>query len=327
MTGPHPAVAAIRLATRTTLATIAHQHPNTTILVACSGGPDSLALAAAAAFEAPRLGLHPGAVIIDHALQPNSHTITHSAATTCTNLGLHPVITHRVDTTTYSNTGPEAAARAARYTAFEATATSTNASAILLAHTQHDQAEQVLLGLLRGSGARSLAGMPPHRDLYHRPLLNTPAHLTHDACAALNLTPWHDPHNTDPRYTRVRTRELLDTIATELGPGIIPGLARTAELLRTDADTLDTIATHETTKLGPPPWDTQKIAELLPGIRRRVWRQLATTIGAPHGALTSTHVNQLDALITNWHGQGGVHLPGGHVITRTGTRVGPVTKP
>src|SRR5665811_560614 len=277
VTGPHRAIAATRLAVRKTLGEIEQVHPGALVLVACSGGADSLALAAAVAFEAPRAGLSPGAVIVDHDLQEGSLAVAERAADQCRGLGLEPVeiVTVQVWSSGGGHgngdgvaSGPEARARDARYSAFEDVAERVGAVAVLLGHTRDDQAEQVLLGLARGSGARSLSGMPARRGPYVRPLLGVARATTVAACEAAGLTAWVDPHNSDPAYGRVRARALLPVLETELGPGAVAALARSADLLREDADALDDLATEARGELGRP-------GPRLPG--RRAHRR-------PHGA-------------------------------------------
>ncbi|MEN1976940.1 tRNA lysidine(34) synthetase TilS, partial [Cellulomonas olei] len=244
MAGPHPAVAATRSAVA---ASVADLPDGARVLVACSGGPDSLALAAATAFVATAGGrgrLRAGAVVVDHGLQPGSADVASRAAAACRRLGLDPVEVVAVDVT--GPGGPEAAARAARTGALESAAGRLGAAAVLLGHTRDDQAEGVLLGLARGSGARSLAGMAPVRGLLRRPLLAVTRAQTVAACAALGLDPWHDPTNAgaapgDPRRSRVRAH-VMPVLERELGPGVAAALARSAELLREDADALDALA-------------------------------------------------------------------------------------
>lgn len=216
-------------------------------LVGLSGGADSLALAAALAAEAGAAGWRAGALVVDHALQEGSAATAERAAEQARALGLDPVVVRRV--AVRSGSGPEAAAREARYAAFEEVAAELGAAAILAAHTRDDQAEQVLLALARGSGTRSIAGIPPIRTLsdtcvLQRPLLAAEPGVTRAttvaACAELGLAPWSDPHNADPTYARVRVRErALPALARELGPGVTAGLARSADLAREDAEALD----------------------------------------------------------------------------------------
>ena len=104
---------------------------------------------------------------------------------------------------------------------------------MLLAHTLDDQAETVLLGLGRGSGARSIAGMRPYDPPWCRPLLGVRREVTHAACVELGLNVWHDPHNSDRRFTRSRLRsEVLPLMEEVLGGGVAEALARTATALR-----------------------------------------------------------------------------------------------
>ncbi len=317
MTGPHRAIAETRLAVRRELAQI---DPGGLVLVACSGGVDSLALAAAAAFEAPRTGLTAGALVVDHGLQDGSAAVADRAADQCRRLGLNPVevVTVKVGS---SGSGPEAGARDARYQAFEEVAGRLGAVAVLLGHTRDDQAEQVLLGLARGSGTRSLAGMPVRRGRYVRPLLGVARTTTVAACEAAGLTPWVDPHNSDPAYGRVRARALLPLLDAELGPGTTAALARSADLLRVDADALDDLAAAARDRLGQGPVDTSVLLALPRAIRARVWRLLALEAGCPSGSLAAGHVEALDTLVTSWRGQGPIDLPGHVKGSRSGGRV------
>ena len=282
--------------------------PASLALVAVSGGADSLALAAAASFVAPRDGWRAGAVVVDHGLQPGSGEVAEAAAGACRALGLDPVLVVRAEVG--AGGGPEDAARTARYAALTRAADDCGADAVLLGHSRDDQAETVLLALARGSGTRSLAGMAAVRDLWRRPLLDLPRTTTRAACAALGLTPWDDPHNADPRFARVRARALLPLLERELGPGLVAGLARTAALAREDADALDAIAAAAHDRPGGADLAVADLLTLAPAVRRRVLRRAAGR------ALTSTQVAAVDALVTDWHGQGPVSLPGGGSVVR-----------
>ena len=321
MTGPHPAIAATRVAVRQALGQIEQITPGGLVLAACSGGADSLALAAAVAFEAPRAGLTAGAVIVDHGLQEGSLAVADRAADQCRRLlSLDPVevVTVRVAS---SGSGPEAQAREARYKAFEDVAERVGAVAVMLGHTREDQAEQVLLGLARGSGARSLSGMPARRGLYVRPLLGLARAITVAACDAAGLTAWVDPHNSDRAYGRVRARALLPVLEAELGRGTVAALARSADLLREDADALDDLAAQARDELGGGPIEAAVLLALPRAIRTRVWRLLALEAGCPPGALFAVHVEALDTLVTGWRGQGPIDLPGLVQGSRSGGRV------
>ena len=221
----------------------------------------------------------------------------------------------------FSGSGPEAGARDARYRAFEDVAKRVGAVAVLLGHTRDDQAEQVLLGLARGSGARSLSGMPARRGRYLRPFLGVARTTTVAACEAAGLTAWEDPQNSDPSYGRVRARALLPRLEAELGLGTVAALARSADLLREDADALDDLAVAARAELGPEPVDATGLMRLPRAIRTRVWRLLAVEAGCPPGALIASHVDCLDTLVTRWRGQGPIDLPGRVQGSRSGGRV------
>ena len=328
--------------------------PGSLTLAACSGGADSLALAAALAFEAPRLGQRAGAVTVDHGLQEGSAARAGRVAEVAAGLGLDPVL--RVTASVPSRPapagpapagpapagpvragsgpagpgaarypGPEAAARQARYAAIDRAAQGCGAVAVLLGHTMDDQAETVLLGLARGSGARSLAGMDASAGRYLRPLLGVRRAQTAAACAALGLRAWDDPQNADPAFARNRVRlRVLPLLEEQLGPGITEALARTAGQLRADAGLLDGLAAEAAGRLMAD-WpaagrslDVAGLAALPEPIRSRVLRLAAIAAGAPPGALTAGHVADLDALVTRWRGQRWADLPAVRCARRCG---------
>lgn len=314
-----PALAAQRGAVRDAVVDLP---PGAVVLVACSGGPDSLALAAATAFVAPRLGLRGGAVIVDHGLQPGSDDVATRAADQCRGLGLDPVDVVEVDAASGAG-GPEAAARDARHAALAAGAERHRADAVLLGHTLDDQAESVLLGLARGSGARSLAGMPARRGLIRRPFLGVRRSETERACALLGLDPWDDPSNSlsgpDVAPLRSRVRHVLMPVLVEvLGPGTPEALARTAGLLRADADVLEdqAAALLVAARGADGDLDAAVLAAAPVALRTRALRGALVNAGVPAGALTMVHVSAADALVTDWHGQDGVSLPGGRRLVR-----------
>ncbi|MFI5955498.1 tRNA lysidine(34) synthetase TilS [Cryptosporangium sp. NPDC051539] len=317
MAGPPPAVAAVRVAVRAVLRSLP---PDALVLVACSGGPDSTALASATAFEAPRAGRKAGLISVDHGLQEGSDRRAADVAAWGTKLGLAPSEAVRVEVGTEG--GPEAAAREARYAALSSAAERNGAAAVLLGHTADDQAETVLLGLARGSGSRSLAGMAPQRGIYLRPLLAVSRGTTRAACAGESLPSWDDPHNADPAFARSRIRAVLPALEAAAGGGLVAGLARSAALLRADADLLDELAASllgtARDECSPPEGglDVQTLADAHRALRGRALRRWAITLGAPAGTLAATHVEALDALVTRWKGQGAVHLPLGIRVVR-----------
>lgn len=306
----HPAVAAVRLAVRRSLGAV---DPGSTVVVACSGGADSLALLAATAFEARAAGWRVVGATVDHGLQEGSAAQAGRVVEQMAALGADETLsaTVRVDG---PGLGPEAAARRARYAVLEQVAERCDAAAVLLGHTRDDQAETVLLGLARGSGGRSLAGMRRSFDRFVRPLLDVSRADTVTACLVQGIDYWDDPHNDDPGYTRVRVRRtVLPVLEEQLGPGVSDALARTADQLRGDMDLLDDVA--ETAYAGLPGLPVDGLLAHPAPIRRRVLRLAAVAAGCPPSELFHEHVLAMDALLTDWHGQKWVDLPG-HVRCR-----------
>ncbi|MEO7005425.1 MAG: tRNA lysidine(34) synthetase TilS [Terrimesophilobacter sp.] len=328
-----PAIAAVRRAVRACLSDALTRHPSLDtplVLVALSGGPDSLALAAATAFEAPRAGMRSGAVIVDHGLQPGSDDVAATVADRARQLGLEPVLVRRV--AVGPDGGPEAAARAARYAALAEATERTGATSVLLGHTLDDQAETVLLGLARGSGGTSLHGMSGVSPMfdgagatapeYRRPLLGIRRSTTVQFCADSGLEQWNDPQNDDVAFARVRVRRhLLPTLERDIGPGIAQALARTAEQLREDSSALDGLAEELIDDLVEPAeaglsLSVRGLAANPAALRQRVIRLAA--VGEFGVSLSRSQTLQVARLVTHWHGQGPVHLPGIRVGRRGG---------
>ena len=286
------------------------------LLVACSGGADSLALAAAVAYAAPRDERSYAAVVVDHGLQEGSTIVAERARGALAGLGYDDVAVVRVDVAD-DGSGPEAAARETRYSALEKEREARDAT-LLLGHTRDDQAETVLLGLARGSGKRSLAGMSVRSGRGVRPLLGLPRTTTAASCAELGLEPWSDPHNADPAYARVRVRaRALPVLEAELGPGVADALARSADLLRADADLLDALAAEARSAVEDADGlDCAGLAALPAGLRTRVLLGWLRDLGA--GDLSAAHVAAVDALLIDWHGQGAVGVPGARVVRAEG---------
>lgn len=264
--------------------------------VALSGGPDSLALTAAAAAVRPTTAL-----IVDHGLQPGSAEVAATAKRQALDLGC--VAAEVLPVEVGKEGGPEAAARTARYNALDE---ARRGEPVLLGHTLDDQAETVLLGLGRGSGARSLAGMRIADPPWFRPLLGQRRTLTRAVCAELGLPAWEDPHNVDRRFTRVRLRwEVLPLLDDVLGGGVAEALARTAAALREDTEVLDTLADERLAlaRRGPD-LDVAAVMELPAAVRLRVIRRWLYDGGAV--GLSDVQIRSVDALVTAWRGQGGV---------------------
>ena len=264
--------------------------------MALSGGADSLALTAVAAAAKPTVAL-----IVDHRLQPDSGRVAATAREQALSLGCVDAQVLCVDVGTEG--GPEAAARAARY---QALGDARGEAPVLLAHTLDDQAETVLLGLGRGSGARSIAGMRVCDPPWYRPLLAVRRAVTHAACEELRLTPWQDPHNADRRFTRTRLRtEVLPLLEDVLGGGVAEALARTATALREDTEALDDLAAHALAEIGTRGGlDIVRLVALPDAVRRRVIRGWLLAGGA--SGLTDKQIRGVDTLVTAWRGQGGV---------------------
>lgn len=330
-----PAVADARRAVRESLAELP---PGSLALVALSGGPDSLALAAAAGFEAPRLGLRAGAVIVDHGLQSDSAAVAQRAAVAARALGLDPIQIERVRVEQFGGAtpvggdepiraaggtgGPEAVARAARYAALEVAAVELGAAAVLLGHSLDDQAETVLLGLARGSGTLSIAGMAAVAGPYRRPLLGIRRATLVQACVDQGLEPWSDPHNSDERFARVRVRRsILPLLERDLDAGIVEALARTAAIAREDAEALDAMVDEVADDLvelaeGGCAITVAGLAANPPAIRHRLIRLVVRNeFGA---SISRAQTLEVARLVTDWHGQGPVHLPGVRVERTAG---------
>ncbi|MFF6997833.1 tRNA lysidine(34) synthetase TilS [Streptomyces sp. NPDC008313] len=299
--------------------------PAPVVLVACSGGADSMALASALAFEAPKLGIRAGGITVDHGLQDGSGPRADEVVERLRELGLDPV--ESVAVAVGREGGPEAAARDARYAALDAALERHSATAVLLGHTRDDQAETVLLGLARGSGIRSLSGMAAVSGAggrYRRPFLHLDRQTARKACMVQSLPVWDDPHNADPAYTRSRLRhEGLPALEKALGKGVVEALARTAQLSRDDADALDAWAGQAEASVRDAAGllECAKLRTLPPAVRRRILRRAAIDAGAPAGSLFARHIEEVDRLITGWRGQGAINLPGRVVARRQGGRL------
>jgi tRNA(Ile)-lysidine synthase len=300
---------------------LADVEPGRRVLVACSGGADSMALAAAAAFEGQRAAWSLAAVVVDHGLHEHSDAVAATVAQRLRTMppfaGYESVDVVRVQVAMKGS--PEAAAREGRYAAFDALTERTDA-VVLLGHTRDDQAETVLLGLARGSGLRSLAGMRPTTGRYRRPLLGVSRAQTEQACRALEVPVWLDPDNEDMRFTRVRVRrKVLPLLEAELGPGVAAALARTAEQAAADADLLDALAADVFAQTwSPPALQLDELTDAPAALRRRVLRLAALAAGCPGSDLAAVHVEAVDALVMSWHGQQGVDLPGAVTAVRRG---------
>lgn len=295
-------------------------------LVAVSGGADSLALACALMKEAPELAITLIAVTVDHQLRSGSNEQAKKVQTQLKALGYQEVIIEKVSVVEKS--GLEADARSARYTALDSIAYAYGATQIFLGHTRDDQAETVLLGLARGSGTRSLSGMATVNGKYVRPFLQSTRAQTVAACQEADLQPWNDPHNLNEKFSRVRVRnKVMPVMEEEIGPGIAAALARSAAILRDDADALDEMAQAVISRVDLSDLDCAALAELPRAIRSRILRAAIYAAGAPTGSLSADHLAAVEALVTSWRGQGEVSLPGGVKVARISGRLSLLARP
>jgi len=289
------------------------------VLVGCSGGADSLALAWTTLVVGKRLELKTGVIIVDHQLFPESNSVALNAKKQCEDLGIEEVIIKKVNVE-QNHEGLEAAARIARYEAFENVLQETNAQVILLAHTQDEQAETVLMRLTRGSGAKSLSGMAQVSGKYLRPFLHLRKKLVHDSLDLIGLKAWQDPANTDHQFLRVKVRhELMPKIVEVLGESAISSLDKTSQLLRLDNQALEDLAQQffESQKdVKTKGLEISELEKLPEAIRTRVLRICAIASGVHPGPFSFEHIEAIDALVKNWHGQGNVDLPGFIQATR-----------
>ena len=306
-------MADVRRAVREALVT-AELSQGALVLVAVSGGSDSLALAAAVCFEAPRQSLRAQVVVIDHGLQPGSDQIAQQALRRCNEIGLEGLV-RKVEVLA-SGDGLEAEARTARYQELDRVRAELGAELVILGHSLDDQAETVLLGLTRGSGLKSISGMSvldAEKKLL-RPLLGLEREVIRQSLIDQGIEFWDDPHNQDPRFTRVRIRELLKTIEMELGPGVNRAMARTAEIaglaeefLEESASQLE-VSARLSSKARRQQYDAKKLEGVHPALLNQTIRLIALRVGARN--LKLDQVRLVSELVTNWHGQKSITLSG-----------------
>jgi len=283
------------------------------IAVALSGGADSLALTAAAIFEGDRAGIKIASITVNHNLQTGSDLVAEKAKQQAADLGAEIAEVSSV-LVPKNSSGMEAAARAERYVALEAFALKVKAKYTMLGHTLDDQAETVLLGLARGSGAKSLAGMSAISadGKYLRPLLNIRREQTVSFCVDSNLEFWSDPQNADDKFSRVKVRNsVLPILEKELGPGIAVALARTAELLQEDVAYLDAQAKGSFESIARTTsnsvlLEVSELEKLPKALGSRVIHQALVLLGAEPAKAS---IDAVYDLVTNWHGQKPLTLP------------------
>jgi len=312
-----PALLELRKAVRVWFERI---EPNSKICIGVSGGADSLALAAASKLEAENFEIDLIAVVVDHKLQENSEKIAQFAKQQLISLGYKDVFIGQANVKITD--GLEASARRARYKVFQQAIETYGATSFLLGHTKNDQAEGVLLGLARGSGTKSLSGMQEVSGIFIRPLLTIDRLTTEAACREVGIDFWVDPHNSNQEFARVRVREnILPLLENEIGPGITDALARSAKLLREDAIALDQWAEEVFGKIEPSSIEISLLTDLPIAIRSRILRLAIYAMGAPAGSISAAHIEPIEALVSDWRGQGHTALPGGVKVSRISGRL------
>ena len=313
-----PAQGLIRLAVRNALTS--NTKPGQKLLVAVSGGADSLALAAACEFEAKKLGLKIAAAVIDHSLQNNSDKVAAQTAKTLAALGFEEVVVKKIAVGKAG--GPEAAARTARYTALETLRQKTKSHFIVLGHTSSDQAETVLLGLVRGSGSKSLSGMSAKTGLLLRPLLGIERSTTEAFCKDSGIKYWSDPQNKDEKFLRVMIRKhVLPFLEKQLGGSVAASLVRTSDQLREDNTYLEAQADKSFKKYAKVAgsgigFDAKALEKLPAAILNRVIKKALDSFGSES---SRTHVLAVSDLVLSWHGQKPLALPGVRVVRKGNT--------
>jgi tRNA(Ile)-lysidine synthase len=312
-----PALLAIRHSFKKYLADIS---PGEVVQVGCSGGADSMALTFALHQEALNLKFDLIPVVVDHGLQAGSADIAEDTKQKIRSWGIEEIFLGRAQVTLTD--GLEASARRARYQIFQQAIDTFPTRKFFLAHTLNDQAESVLLGLARGSGARSLSGMADINGVFVRPLLTISRTTTEQACGEVGIEYWVDPHNSNEEFTRVRARKnILPLMERNLGPGITQALAKSARLLREDDQALESWASQISNL------EIELLAAIPKAVRARVLRRVIYEAGAPFGSLSAEHIEPVEALISDWHGQGEVSLPGGVKVARISGRLSLSTHP
>jgi len=246
--------------------------PGERVVVAVSGGPDSLALLSILREILPAVSLHLTVAHFDHGWREDSQDDRDFVASMAAQWGYAFHTVRAADGIPHT----ESAARTARYAFLRRTATETNSTAIAMGHTQDDQVETLLLHLLRGSGSRGLGAMRRRdRDLA-RPLLDISRHEIETYLARLHLTPRRDPSNEDPRFTRNRLRQQVLPAIDAFDPAARDLLARTADILSEEDRFLDNAIAHLPDDLVR---DRVAFARLPPALQRRLVRRLVPDAG------------------------------------------------
>ncbi|GAB4211385.1 MAG: hypothetical protein OHK0013_33060 [Sandaracinaceae bacterium] len=283
------------------------------VLVAVSGGPDSVAMLHALVAIAPELDLDLVVATVDHGLRPEGAAEADAVVAHVVALGLDARVIHLG---LAPGAGAQERARFARYAALRSLATELGAGPIAVGHTLDDQAETVLARLLRGAGVRGLAGVLPRRDDgVIRPLLDVSRAEIEAFLAHRGITPVvRDPSNQDPRYQRARIRNEVLPALTRESPTVARTLAALSDEARELRGWIEGLAEALVAREARDRLDAARVFALAPPLRREVLRQWGQRLtGAEIGR---AHLESLEAVLT---GRGEVRLPGGIVVrTREG---------
>lgn len=318
------------------------------VVIACSGGADSLAMALGIIDFTSRRGIPTCALSVDHGLRAASQAEAQAVAATLRSWGISARTHHfpRASCSDYQGRGPEGAARRLRYQALRTYAAEcidkgAHRVFIVLGHTADDQAETVLLRLARGSGVGSLRAMQElsvmDRSIFAlRPILSLRRTDTEGACLQAGLTPIEDPTNSLDGEWRTRDGQplrrsairhlALPALSQALGQDPTLSLVRTAQQAADDDEALNfftdqayrELRCEEESKDGARVILNAKGCALLPrAIRLRLYHRVALEVGARPGDLTYTHLNDVDRLVTDWKGQSSLDLPGSQAVRKS----------
>jgi tRNA(Ile)-lysidine synthase len=246
--------------------------PGERVVVAVSGGPDSLALLSILREILPAVPLHLTVAHFDHGWRPDSADDRNFVASIAATWGFDFRTARASDDIPHT----ENAAREARYAFVRSVAADTNSTAIALGHTQDDQVETLLLHLLRGSGSRGLAAMRRREADLARPLLDTSRKEIEAYLTRLHLTPRRDASNEDPRFTRNRMRQQVLPAIDAFDPAARELLARTADILSEEDRFIETQLANLPDNIAT---DRAAFAKLPPALQRRVIRRLVPQAG------------------------------------------------
>ena len=254
-----------------------------TVLVAVSGGADSLALLYGLHALRAQLNCELHVVHLNHCLRPDADADADYVQQHAADLGVPCTIQHAEVPRLVKQwkLSVEAAGRKARYAFYESVCTEVSATKVALGHHQDDSAETVLMNLIRGSGAAGLKGIAPVRDIkFIRPLVGSTRQQIEAFLTAIGITPRQDATNTDVNYLRNRVRhELIPQLARDYNPNIKTGLSRTADVFGAESEYLDTVAREafETCRIQGPHknivLDRVKFRQYHIALQRRMLRQ------------------------------------------------------